>query len=268
MNKEITLVKDIDIGQVPPTPSTRHFVLPSSSTSSLAEVRAKMHAHASSYGFPISYMQEQDGNLVQNIFPIKKTETQQISTSSKIELGLHTEAAFHPYKPTAILLLCLRGDPNAVTTYAYVDEIAKHITPMMLATLTRPWFATSIDESFRTNGEQDLELICSVLRERVYGLNPLYEITYDEALMRGTNSQAEEALSQLKEVIKKCTREIVLTSGDLLILNNRTTIHGRRPFNARYDGTDRWVQRILSIETLPPPSHRNGNIVITKFGKQ
>ena len=263
IDRRITLFKDIDIGNVPPTPNTTHI-----GSSHLNELRLKLHAYASRYGFPISYVQEQGGNIVQNIFPIQKTETQQISTSSKIELGLHTETAFHPYKPSAVLLLCLRGDPEAVTTYAYVDEIVKHITPMMLNTLTRPWFTTSIDESFRTEGQPDMELTCSILREEVYGLNPLYEITYDEALMKATNAQAEEALNELREAIKKCIRKIVLDTGDLLVINNRTTIHGRLPFQARYNGTDRWVQRMLSIQTLPPAAQTNGNMVTTRFGKQ
>ena len=85
--------------------------------------------------------------------------------------------------------------------------------------------------------------------------------------MKGINDEAIDALEHLKNAIKNCTREIVLKTGDLLIINNRTTVHGRRPFDARYDGTDRWVQRILAIETLPPPTHRNGHKIITKFGK-
>lgn len=263
MDRKITIFKDIDVGHVPPTPNAICL-----KSSHLDGVYQKLYTYASRYGFPISYAQEQEGNIIQNIFPIQKTETQQISTSSKTELGLHTETAFHPYKPTTVLLLCLRGDPEAVTTYAYVDEIVKHITPMMLNTLTQPWFTTSIDESFRTEGQLDMELTCSILREKVYGLNPLYEITYDEALMKATNAQAEEALNELREAIKKCTRKIVLDTGDLLVINNKTTIHGRRPFRARYDGTDRWVQRMLSIQTLPPPQQRTGNTVTTRFGKQ
>ena len=262
MDRQITLVKGISIGRIPPTPRSINF-----QNFRLTGIRDFLVAQACSYGFPIAYAQEQNGNLVQNIFPIQKTETQQISTSSKIELGLHTETAFHPYKPSAVLLLCLRGDPEAVTTYAYVDEIVKHITPMMLNTLTQPWFTTSIDESFRTKGQPDMELTCSILREEVYGLNPLYEITYDEALMKATNAQAEEALNELREAIKKCNREIVLESGDLLVFNNKTTIHGRRPFRARYDGTDRWVQRILSINSAVPKQHKSGNTIITEFGQ-
>ena len=265
MDRGIVLVENLSIGDIPNTPQNSN-----ADNLTLNPSRNILLKYAQVYGWPISFAQEQKGQLIQNIFPVKKTENQQISTSSKVELGLHTETAFHPYKPTAVLLLCLRGDPNAVTTYAYVDEIVKHLEPSAIDALTKLWFTTSIDDSFRTNGESDMELTCSVLRDkfqRNINADRFFEITYDEVLMKGINDEAIDALEHLKNAIKNCTREIVLKAGDLLIINNRTTVHGRRPFDARYDGTDRWVQRILAIETLPPPTHRNGYKIITKFGK-
>jgi len=265
MDRGIVLVENLSIGDIPSTPKNSNF-----NNLTLNPSRNILLKYAQVYGWPISFVQEQKGELIQNIFPIKKTENQQISTSSKIELGLHTETAFHPYKPTAVLLLCLRGDPNAITTYAYVDEIVKHLEPSVVDTLKKLWFTTSIDDSFRTNGESDMELTCSVLRNNFsknVKAEQFFDITYDEVLMKGINDEATDALIHLKNAIKNCTREIVLKTGDLLVINNKTTIHGRRPFDARYDGTDRWVQRILAIDTLPPASHRDGHVIITKFGK-
>lgn len=261
MNRQITLTRNFDIGFVPPTPSTKYF-----NHIGLKESGSKLIAQASRYGFPIGYAQEQNGKLIQNIFPLKTTETLQISTSSKTELGLHTEAAFHPYKPSAVLLLCLRGDPKAVTTYAYVDDIVKHLSEPTIKDLSQPWYLTSIDESFRQNGEPDLEIPCSILREKVIQQNFSFELTYDEVLMKPMNDQAEDALGHFKNAVKKSMREIVLASGDLLVLNNRTTIHGRRPFEAKYDGTDRWLQRILAIDSAVPRQHKVGHTIVTKFG--
>lgn len=268
MNRDITLIEGIDVGQVPPTPTTGSI-----DPTFLTKTRSILLGHATAFGFPISFSQEQNGAVTQNVFPIQNTESMQISTSSKVELGLHTETAFHRFKPSAILLLCLRGDPNAVTTYAYVDDIAKQLKPATLSTLTRLWFTTSIDESFRTNGERDMEITCSILDEVVSDttdryasrINPIYNICFDEALMKGTNEQAIEALGQLQDAVKYCTRQIVLKTGDLLVLNNKTTIHGRRPFTARYDGTDRWVQRMLVIDSIPPSSYIKKHINHTEI---
>jgi len=243
----IDLISGIDIGEIPPTPTVRGFNL------TLDKPRKILLEAASNYGFPISFTQEQNGVLIQNVYPVPNLATQQISSSSKVELGLHTETAFHHYKPTVVLLLCLRGDPNAVTTYATIDKIIEHVSHESIDTLTHPWFTTSIDDSFRMNGESDMEIPCSILRKATE--TESYEICYDQALMKGVNEQANHALEELKQAINKSIEQIVLSAGDLLVIDNTRAIHGRLPFQARYDGTDRWLQRVLAIDSLPPKSH-------------
>jgi alpha-ketoglutarate-dependent taurine dioxygenase len=44
--------------------------------------------------------------------------------------------------------------------------------------------------------------------------------------------------------------DIALGSGDLLIIDNLQAVHGRRPFKARYDGSDRWLRRINITSNL------------------
>lgn len=250
MNKRypaVMLIRGLDIGTIPPTPIVRGF------DSTLDKPKKILLEAASNYGFPISFAQEQDGILIQNVYPVPTLETKQISSSSKVELGLHTETAFHQYKPTVVLLLCLRGDPNAVTTYASIDEIIQNLAPSAISTLTKPWFITSVDESFRMNGEPNMEIPCSILRQT--GDTNSYEICYDQTLMRGINDEATSALRGLEEAINLSVNKVVLDVGDLLVIDNTKVVHGRLPFEARYDGSDRWLQRILAIDNLPPKPH-------------
>ena len=44
--------------------------------------------------------------------------------------------------------------------------------------------------------------------------------------------------------------EVYLRPGDLLALDNRHWLHGRTPFEAVYDGRDRWLQRLYFSEEL------------------
>lgn len=41
-----------------------------------------------------------------------------------------------------------------------------------------------------------------------------------------------------------------LEPGDLLVVDNRRAIHGRSAFPARYDGFDRWLQRMYVARDL------------------
>ena len=259
-DKGIFLHGSVGIGFVPKTPATP-FASSIKQQSSKESTRTLLH-YANQLGYPISYIQEQNGQLIQNILPVHKTEAQQISTSSKVELALHTETAFHPYKPDYILLLCLRGDEKAATTYANVNDIIELLSDEVIKSLKQPWYRTAVDDSFRTQGEPQKEFIMPIISE----LEGKMTITYDNFFMRGINTYASLALAELNYAIQKCTREIVLKTGDLLVIDNSTVIHGRKPFQARYDGTDRWVQRMLVRKQLPPDDQIDGNIITTKFG--
>lgn len=254
----IQLYKNVDIGEVPFTPATPY----TASTATLTAFDSLIE-HARGLGYAISYEQEQNGRFIQNIVPVHKTEHQQISTSSKVELALHTETAFHPYKPDYVLLLCLRGDATAVTTYADVEEIISYLDQETISYLEKSWYITSVDDSFRTNGEPDCEFQLPILSKKDDG----YHMIYDEALMRGINLFAATALEKLSEAIKKSIKEIVLQTGDLLVIDNNKTIHGRKPFQPRYDGTDRWVQRLLIRKNLPPSTDVKDYVITTKFTK-
>lgn len=253
----VSILRNIDIGLVPPTPAIT--VVDDGRTPRATESIVDI---AKIYGFPISYKQEQGGRLIQNILPVHKTEHQQISTSSKVELYLHTETAFHPYKPSFVILLCLRGDESAVTTYSVFDDFVTDIGERNLEILMSEPYTTSIDDSFRQNGEEDVEVDIPAIKTDGEGN---LDLTFDWSLMKGKTPEAQRALEALKDAISKSTREVILSAGEAMIINNKKCVHGRKPFQPRYDGTDRWVKRILSIDKLPPSDQIDGHVVTTEF---
>jgi L-asparagine oxygenase len=252
---EVDLVKCVEIGHVPPTP-----IVPTHGRDIVPTAYDSLLKHSSLYGTVFGYKQEQHGVRVQHVLPNPKTEYIQMSTSSKVELELHTETAFHPYKPDYLLLLCLRGDSNAPTTYAKVSRIVEMLDDDTLEILQQPLYATSLDDSFRTDGSPDATIIVSVLRKH----DDFWEMTYDNYLMKGLTVEAQSALDALRTAASRSIEEVVLESGDLLVLNNKTVIHGRKPFQPRYDGTDRWLLRAMTKKNYPPLAHYDaGSFVIT-----
>jgi hypothetical protein len=49
----------------------------------------------------------------------------------------------------------------------------------------------------------------------------------------------------LGEAFEECGFIVPLRPGDLLIVDNDAVVHGRVAFRARYDGSDRWLKRVL-----------------------
>ena len=238
----VTLIADYFTGVVPPTPlvtNADHDACP-------AATRALLH-FADDIGRAVGYDREQEGRLIQDIFPVKAAERAQVSTSSKVMLGSHTETAFHPHKPRYAVLLCLRGDSQAATTYSDVNEIVQHLTPEQLAVLQTDEFVTTVDPSFMTHGEPDARVAVTPLTRRHHG----WTFVYDELLMSATTSRARSALSALHAAVKLASRRVVLKAGELLVIDNDRAVHGRTPFVPRYDGTDRWLKRALVVTALP-----------------
>jgi L-asparagine oxygenase len=238
----VTLISDYFTGLVPPTPlqAVRDVDACPAATRSLLRF-------ADDIGRAVGYDREQDGRLIQDIFPVRASENDQVSTSSKVMLGSHTETAFHPHKPKYVVLLCLRGDRHAATTYADVRDIVPQLSADQLAVLATDQFVTTIDPSFMSNGEPDADVRVAPLTSTPHG----WVLVYDELLMRGTTPQAQAALAALHGAVKVATQHVVLAAGDLLVINNDRAVHGRTPFSPRYDGTDRWLKRSLVMRALP-----------------
>lgn len=248
----VQIIDGIDIGEIPPTPTSIDSV------PSMHVAEASLLNNAREFGFPIGYSQEQNGKVIQNVFPIRKTESDQISSSSKVDLELHTETAFHPYKPDYVMLLCLRGDDSAATTYACLEDILGNIDPEIAYELTKEQFVTTIDKSFRMNGEPDAEVKTAILQN---GEDGFIKLNYDSSVMSGLNPLANKALSELKLIISENIKEFTLKPGQLAIIDNGSTVHGRKHFVPRYDGTDRWLMRCMVVKNLPPARFVDGNVI-------
>ena len=52
-------------------------------------------------------------------------------------------------------------------------------------------------------------------------------------------------------------------TGDLLIVDNRRAVHGRSQFTPRYDGFDRWLQRMSVVrDPIASVSDRRGGVCV------
>jgi len=225
-----------------PTPSA----LPVPATEENQRLNDEILKYASNWGKPFGFAKEQGGRLVQDLFPIKKNETEQISSSSKVDLEMHTETAFHSHAPRYVLLFCVRGDENAGTTLSFLTDVVSGLHDDEISILSQEMFITTIDKSFLDEGEEDVEIRTSVLR------NGGNEMVYDRTAMRGLTNEAQAALEQFGKLIQSNKQTIYLKTGEIAVIQNWRTAHGRTHFQPRYDGTDRWVKRVMLSRSMPP----------------
>lgn len=253
------LLQGLPVGDLPPTPAE-----PTSPVSKSNATELRLLAMAAVLGEPVGYLPEHGGDVVQNIVPVRAEATSQTSTSSRVDLMFHTEAAFHPHRPRYLLLFCLRGDPQARTTTASIQASLPRIDPYVLDVLFEPRFRCAVDESYLHGRSNVLGPPSAILS----GERSDPRMVFDQDLMVGIDEEAEEALQILGESLSAHRSSVVLEPGDLLVIDNDMVVHGRSPFDARFDGTDRWLQRAFVIEDLAATDgERTGRVITTVFGE-
>ncbi|MEO6156402.1 MAG: TauD/TfdA family dioxygenase [Ilumatobacteraceae bacterium] len=252
------VLRGLPVGELCATPPTPLVVLGKDHVSEFTLLTA-----ARRLGQPVGYEPEHGGDVIQNIVPTRGASDRQVSTSSKVELMFHTEAAFHPYRPRFLLLLCLRGDPAARTTLSSINEVLPLLPAMVVDALFEPRFRTAVDESYLHGRSNVLGPPTAVLT----GSRARPSMVFDADLMVGIDAEADEALTRLGAVVAAHHTGVVLTQGDLLIVDNNVAVHGRSPFTPRFDGTDRWLQRTFVVSDLAPSAaDRRGRTITTHFG--
>ncbi|GAA2468764.1 clavaminate synthase family protein [Streptomyces lavendulocolor] len=255
----------IDEAQAGPTP-TSYGDEPASREAQRAS--ALLLLLGSLLGDPVSYMTQQRGRMVLDLFPIAGHEEQQLGSSSTGNLEWHNEDAFHPLRADWIMLLALRNHDKVPTTFAPVQDIT--LDPSTRELLFEEHYVILPDES-HTAGFNDSTVgiaddgrtaeafrqiaeLCEQPRRTAVlsGSAEAPTICVDPAFMPDHlhEGEAAQALRTLISGIDANLRDVVIGPGDLLIIDNKRAVHGRRPFQARYDGSDRWLRRVNVLADL------------------
>lgn len=252
------VLRGLPVGELPLTPLS-----PTATTAKDRISEFTLLTVARRLGQPVGYLPEHGGDLIQNLVPTQANADRQVSTSSKVQLMFHTEAAFHPHRPRYLLLLCLRGDASAVTTLSSIFEVLPLLPERVVETLFQPRFRTAVDESYLHGRANVLGAPMPVLS----GDRARPTMVFDADLMVGTDEEADQALQALSAAVEGHHTGLALQAGDLLVVDNNVAVHGRTPYEPRFDGYDRWLQRSMAVTDLTRSAgERNGRVIVTHFG--
>lgn len=197
-------------------------------------------------GEPFSYEQWDSGQLVHNKYPIHAHRTVQFG-SNAVEFLLHTETPFRDVSPDYLALLCLRGDPTgqAKTRVADIARVVAGLSSEALAALAEPSYAFATDNPVIMVDGQGLTEPQPIISYR----DGARVIEYVGDLIAIT-APAQRALAELSRLVLVSAVDVPLVRGDLLVLDNMRVVHGRNAITPSYDGTDRWLQRMLVTTRL------------------
>jgi L-asparagine oxygenase len=207
----------------------------------------------------VAFHNEKSGALVQNVVPVPGQEHQQGNAGSR-PLAMHVENVHHDHRPDYVALLCLRNDHDdrAGLQVASIRDALCLIAPEDRRILAQPRFESTPPASFDGPGEHPIHPV-------LLGAPDDPDVRVDFVNTRPMDEEAAVAFAALRQALDSVRGQIVLAAGDLAVVDNRVTLHGRSAFVPRYDGNDRWLQRafVHADHRRSRGSRRGGGNILT-----
>jgi Fe(II)/alpha-ketoglutarate-dependent arginine beta-hydroxylase len=227
----------------------------------------------------VSWASEQDGHVVHNVLPIREHEKTQLGWGSDIELIFHVEEAFSPYCPDYLGLMCMRNPAHVGTSVSAVADL--DLGSLDLDILFSDKFvvrpdAAHLEETYKDKGHNsDRDIATSKRNDEIrhpkhiavlFGDREAPYIRLDPPYMESDGSPgAKEALDGLVRQLSANKTHVRLGPGDIMFVDNFRVVHGREPFKAKYDGTDRWLKRIKVTRDLRKSREHRSSAVSRKI---
>lgn len=204
-------------------------------------------------GDPFSWATQQDGRLIHDVLPILGHENEQLGSSSESLLTWHTEDAFHPLRGDFLGFACLRNPNAAATTMGYIQDV--DLPDEVVEVLRQERFMIQPDEAHtaKNNSDPGEEFVAIEDRQRnpdrvavLFGDPERPFVRADPYFMTVADGdeEAANALGMFEMRMEDVMFDVEFVSGEFCFIDNYRVVHGRKPFKARHDGTDRWLKRI------------------------
>lgn len=184
---------------------------------------------------PVAMHNEKEGELIHQIASQHGAEASASNAGADV-FPMHTEGTHMTLPPHVIALYCLRNTEHGATNFTSLDRAMKGAPPALIAALRAPDFTQSMGISSGGGGRYPLAIIngCPT--------RPLYRVDFTD--VEATNRSAQGALDEFKERARTCEDQVILGPGDMVIINNHTSLHGRVGFTPDYSqNKQRWLQR-------------------------
>lgn len=204
-------------------------------------------------GEPFGWSTLQAGRLVHDVLPVRGEEFAQSGHGSTANLEWHTEDGFHPFRCDYLCLMAMRNHTRVATTFGSMALV--DLPPEVSRALFEPRFLIRPDDEHlraagRSTSVHDLAVPDTPVAV-LFGDPERPYLRIDPYFMdAGGDADADFALKTVIAGLDEVLDDLVLEAGDVGIIDNYRAVHGRRPFDARHDGSDRWLKKIVVTRDL------------------
>lgn len=214
------------------------------------------------------WLTQENGRIIRHIVPIEKDKNEQLGGSSNVTLLWHIEEAFHPHRADMMTIMCYRNEEKATTNICSLCDL--DIPDHYRKVLSEPRYIIEPDKSHTMENNHSSQWVLNEehfnkIRNFIDNPTPVSVLSgkpghehllIDEAFMAAVegDNEAQEALDWLFNHMNERKTAVVASPGDILLIDNRITVHGRAPYKPNYGPKARWMRRI-NITTDLVKSH-------------
>jgi L-asparagine oxygenase len=218
----------------------------------------------------VSYGTENDGHLFVNLVAMSGTGA--FAEKSKKSLRGHTDGVSFPFNgeddaddariapaPDVVTLVGLRNPRNVPTKVMSVTDILGRLSPGDIDELKKPQYSIRSQKTFiqgmkRILGKEHVVVDGPVLRDVAAGTFVRY--SHSTVIASTIGGRADQASDNFEAACNQVAKHVVVQPGDVLIINNRLSLHGRGEVGEEVGGLSRWLLRTYGLDTSCLPIYK------------
>ncbi|MBX8494162.1 TauD/TfdA family dioxygenase [Pseudomonas cichorii] len=265
INPLIHLRAVFDVHELPETPTS--FIPVPDVASTVAARACAVACLAALNSNTISYGSENDGHLFVNLVVLPGDDD--FADKSKSDMRGHTDGVSFPIRgqlhefdgrvapsPDFVCLSGLRNPDETETTVMPLSAVLQQLTYDEINELTKPQYVVRPQKTFK-RGLRKLFGKDSPLLDAMSGIQLLFEgdngywirYSHSAADTDFDSELASQAITRFEEACQACSTSVVISPGDILIVNNRVGLHGRGVVGGEAGGVSRWLLRTYGLDT-------------------
>ena len=151
-------------------------------------------------------------------------------------------------------------NPNGVPTKVIsLADVLARLSPGDVSELKKPQYSISSQKTFvegmkRIVGQEHVVIDAPALKDVAGGTWVRY--SHSKVVASTTAGPAERASNNLEGVCSHIAKSVAVQPGDVLIINNRLTLHGRGEVGDEIGGQSRWLLRTYGLDTSNLPAYK------------
>lgn len=199
---------------------------------------------------PIGYINVNDGDIFQDIHPMRKLMDTQSQKASKT-IFFHKDLANHFVRPDWVNILGLRssGENEIFTSFVRNKDLINSLDPEILAVMSEPEFYTPYDDLTLSSANKTLG---RAPNHPVLGGVEEYDIRFFENRTEGTTERAKEGVKEIVRALHALKCSLMILKGDFIGSANNECIHNKEVLRIVDEKAveNRWLMKTVNVKCL------------------